>query len=127
MHTLLGYLSEKPTVTLNCSSYITLNEGDDLLCTCRGEDGNPPANVTWYKDDVQIGRMGKEQKTLSLNNVNETQSGTYKCVAQTHTNAVFADEKSIETNVNCKNSQYSIQTIYIDSAQFYLHGLYSVC
>ena len=87
-------------MTLSCSSPITVNEGDDVTCVCRGEGGNPPANVTWYKDGVQIGGTGKEEQTLTLSNVNGTDSGTYKCMAESHINAT--DEKSIELRLNCK-------------------------
>jgi hypothetical protein len=67
---------------------------------CRGEGGNPPANVTWYKDGVQIGGTGIEEQTLTLSNVNGTESGTYKCVSQSHINAT--DEKSIEIKLGSK-------------------------
>ena len=93
----------QPNVTFSCSSPETVNEGDDFKCACRGEGGNPPADVTWYtKDGVQIGETGKEEQTLTLNNVNGTDNGTYKCVAQSHINAT--DEKSIEiiVKLNCK-------------------------
>jgi hypothetical protein len=87
-------------VTLSCSSPITVNEGDNVTCVCRGEDGNPPANVTWYdKDGVQIGGTGKEEQTLTLSNVVKTVSGTYKCAAKSHT---LTDQKSIEIIVYCK-------------------------
>ncbi|CAB4020110.1 hemicentin-1 isoform X1 [Paramuricea clavata] len=84
---------EKPTVTLSCSSPIKVDEGDNVTCVCRGEGGNPPANVIWYKDGVLIGRTGKEEQTLTLRNVNGTDTGTYKCVAQSHT---LTDEEYIK-------------------------------
>ena len=61
--------------------------------------GNPPANVTWYKDGVQIGGIGKKERTLNLSNVDNTASGTYKCVAQSH---VLKDQKTIKLIVYCK-------------------------
>ncbi|CAB4029026.1 opioid-binding cell adhesion molecule isoform X4 [Paramuricea clavata] len=88
------YISENPTVTLSCSSPVTVNEGDNVTCICRGKGGNPSANVTWYdKGGVQIVGTGKEEQTLTLSNVVNTASGTYKCVAKSHT---LTDEKSIE-------------------------------
>ena len=94
-------------MTLSCSSPVTVNESDNVTCVCRGKSGNPPANVTWYKDGIQIGGTGKEKQTLTLRNVNRADSGTYKCVAQSHINAT--DEKSIKVIVifNCK---YMIDT-----------------
>jgi hypothetical protein len=60
---------------------------------CRGEDGSPPASVTWFKDGVQISGTGTENKTLTFRNVEKTASGTYKCVAQSHT--LYTDEESV--------------------------------
>ena len=93
------YISAKPTLTLSCSSLVKVNEGDNFTCVCRGEDGDPAASVTWYKDGKQISRTGKEKKQLTLTNVDKTASGTYKCVAQSHT---LTDERSIEIIVYCK-------------------------
>ncbi len=84
---------------MSCSSRIILNEGDNFTCVCRGEGGNPPADVTWYKDGVQIDGTGMGNKTLTLSNVDKKASGTYECVAQSHT---LTNEKSIESIVYCK-------------------------
>ena len=89
------YIAVKPTVTA-CSSAITVNEGDDVSCTCQGQGGNPPADVTWYKDNRKIGGTGKEEKTLTLTNVtNEKDHGSYKCVVQSYPNQMFQDEVSV--------------------------------
>ena len=96
----LHFISERPTVSTNCSSLNTVNEGDDFSCECRGEIGNYPANVTWCKDGEQIGRTEKEKQTLTLSKVDNTASGTYICVAQGHT--MFKDQKSIKLIVYCK-------------------------
>jgi hypothetical protein len=79
-----------------------VNEGDDVICLCRGEDGNPPANVTWSKDDVQIGGIRTENKTLILNNLNETNGGIYKCKAQSYDHPDYIDEKNITLVVKPK-------------------------
>ena len=96
-------------MTFTCLSRNEVNEGDNFTCVCKGENGNPPANVTWYKDDVQIGAIGKENKTLTLINVNETSNGMYKCEARSYTNDSFADKKSI-TLVVRKLSKYTFDT-----------------
>ena len=88
-----------------CSSPITVNEGDNVSCTCQGQGGNPPADVTWYKDNRKIGRTGKEEKTLTLTNVtNKKDHGSYKCVAQSYPNEMFQDEVIVEVLVRpyCK-------------------------
>ena len=59
------YISGKPTVTINCSSPITVNEDHDLICLCKGENGNPPADVVWYDNKGNdIGQKEKEQKNI---------------------------------------------------------------
>ena len=94
----------KPTATA-CSSLITVNEGDNVSCACQGKGGNPPPDVTWYKDNRTIGGTGKEEKTLTLTNVtNENDHGSYKCVAQSHPNETFQDEVIVQVIVrpNCE-------------------------
>ena len=86
-----------------CSSPIIVNEGDDVSCACQGQGGNPPADVTWYKDNRKIGGTGKEEKTLTLTNVtNENDHGSYKCVAQSYPNKKFQDDVIVEVTVYCK-------------------------
>ncbi|CAB3986177.1 opioid-binding cell adhesion molecule isoform X4 [Paramuricea clavata] len=94
------FIANAPNVTFSCSSAVTVNEGDNFTCVCRGEGGNPPADVTWYKDGTQIGGTGKEKKTLTLSDVSRTNRGTYECEARSHTDDRFADKKSIEVEVN---------------------------
>ena len=88
-------------MTINCSSPIILDEGDDLTCLCKGENGNPPADVIWYNDKngKPIDQKEKEQKTLVLRSVTEADSGTYTCKAQSHT---LMDEGTIDVKVNRK-------------------------
>ena len=85
-------------MTINCSTSVTLDEGQDLTCLCKGENGNPPAEVMWYnKNGDPIGQKEKENKALVLRNVTKTDSGTYTCKAQSYT---LVDEKSIEVKAN---------------------------
>ena len=92
----------KPNTTA-CSSPIIVNEGDDVSCTCQGQGGNPPADVTWHKDNRKIGGTRKKEKTLTLTNVtNEKDHGSYKCVAQSYPSEMFQDEVIVEVTVNCK-------------------------
>jgi hypothetical protein len=87
-------------VPLNCTNFITLNEGDDVTCECGG--GNPPFDVSWYKDDKKIGGSGTgtENEALTLKNVDETASGIYMCSAQI--DSMYEDNKTIVVRVNCK-------------------------
>ena len=86
----------KPIIALSCADTVKLDEGEDFTCECNGTDGNPPANVTWYKDGRAI-TTGKKHARLVLKNLQEEDSGTYKCVATSGANA--KNVKSIEVDV----------------------------
>ena len=88
---------------------MTVNEDDDIWCACKGQGGNPPANVTWYKDGIQVGETGKEEQTLIRRNISEADSGMYTCVAQSHIN--MTDEKSINVKINCKSMIHNQENI----------------
>ena len=103
----------KPTATA-CSSPIIVNEGHNVSCACQGQGGNPPADVSWYKDNRKIGGTGKEEKTLTLTNVtHEKDHGIYKCVAQSHLNEKFQDEIIVRVIVNCKYYWYWSKSVMI--------------
>mgnify|MGYP002803380142 CR=1 FL=1 len=102
------FIAKKPTVNVNCTTHITLNKNDDVTCVCRGEGGNPPANVTWFKDGKQIAEMKKENQTLTLNIVDETTKGNYTCLAESHPNPGYKDNKTIVVQVNFKPKDTSI-------------------
>ena len=86
----------------NCSCPIALNEGDDFTCLCEGKGGNPPANVTWYKNGVKFSDVGTEKQTLNLLNVSKANNGTYQCKAASYGHEKYTDEKSCEVIVYCK-------------------------
>ena len=87
-----------------------MNESDDVVCACKGQGGHPAANVSWHnKDGVQIGKQGKEKQTLTLNNVDKTDSGMYTCVAQSLDQV--NDTTSVELIVNsCKYSRNHVRS-----------------
>ena len=86
----------KAIIALSCADTVELDEGEDFTCECNGTDGNPPANVTWYKDGRPIA-TGKKHARLVLKNLQEKDSGTYQCVAMSDDNA--KNVKSIEVEV----------------------------
>ena len=85
------------TGTVNCSSITTVNQSDYFACECKRIDGNPSADVTWYKDNTQIGVTGKEEAILILSNVDKDDNGTYRC----ETKSQKGKNKTIELIVNC--------------------------
>ena len=78
---------------LNCSSPTTLKKEEGFACECKGTDVNPPADVTWYRNNTQI-VTGKKEAILSLSNVDKDDNGTYRCEARTRKKAKI--EISIE-------------------------------
>jgi hypothetical protein len=80
-----------------------LNQRDHFACECKGQGGNPPANVTWYKENELI-VSGKEEAILRLPNVDKDDSGTYRCEAKSHEQA--KKETTIKLIVNCKYECY---------------------
>ena len=81
-----------------------MNLGDYFTCECDG-NGNPPADVTWYKDNTKI-VTGKEKAILVLKNVDENDNGTYRCEAKNHEKA--QNETSMDLTLirkySCKES-----------------------
>ena len=89
-------MSEKPTATLTCSNRVVLNEGEDFSCKCEAKGGNPPGNVTWYKNRRQF---GNGDSMLTLTGANKNDTANYVCVAQSYT---LKDETTVEVTVFCK-------------------------
>ncbi|XP_046858269.1 hemicentin-2-like [Xenia sp. Carnegie-2017] len=93
----------KPTVSINCSSPLFVNESNDVSCVCKGEGGNPPANVTWFdKDDTTVRGFGVESATLVITGASPNDRGSYRCKAESFNDPRFIDERSIEIIVNFK-------------------------
>ncbi|XP_046863760.1 hemicentin-1-like isoform X2 [Xenia sp. Carnegie-2017] len=95
------YIAVKPNVVHNCSNLLVVNEGDNVSCVCRGEGGNPPANVTWFDKNNNIfgDDVGVVSKTLVITNVTMNDGGNYRCKAQSYNDPRFRDDKSIEIQV----------------------------
>ena len=95
-----------------------MNESDYFACECKGTDGNPPADVTWFKDSTQI-ITGKEEAILRFTNVDKDDNGKYRCEAKSHEKA--KNETSIELIVNCKYNRiwidqaYNFKTLFINN------------
>ncbi|XP_046858238.1 immunoglobulin superfamily member 10-like isoform X2 [Xenia sp. Carnegie-2017] len=97
------FVAIKPTVVINCPTPLVVNKGDNVSCVCRGEGGNPPANVTWFdKDNARVRVFGVESATLVIPDVKVNDNGSYRCKAQSYDDPGFRDQKSIEIQVKFK-------------------------
>ncbi|XP_028413750.1 limbic system-associated membrane protein-like [Dendronephthya gigantea] len=91
------YIAVTASVSVGCFHYNTVNTSDEFSCVCRGEGGNPPAKITWYKGN-KIMATGIVEAKLKLSNVDKDDSGNYTCVAESHEKA--KNETEIELIVN---------------------------
>ena len=89
----------QPTAVINCPTKNIVNEGDDFNCLCNSRGGNPPPTASWYKDGKAVSGPGYLKTTLSLKNINGSDTGNYSCIVESHD---LIDTKSVEIQVQCK-------------------------
>ena len=89
----------KPIAVSNCSTNVTVKEGDDLKCQCNSAGGNPPPTASWYKDGKVVSGPGYLRKILSFINISKEASGNYNCIVKSHN---LIDTKSVKIQVHCK-------------------------
>ena len=82
-----------------------MNESDYFACECKGTDGNPPADVTWYNSSGPI-TTGKEKAILRFMNVTKDDCGNYTCVARSGIKAA-KNETGFKLIVKCKYNSIS--------------------
>ena len=88
-------------MAINCSNPTTVNQSEYFACECKGTGGNPPADVTWYKDKRNVSVTGKEKAILRFTNISKDDSGTYICEAKSGIEEA-KNETDFELIVNCK-------------------------
>ena len=86
----------QPTAVINCSTSVTVKEGDDVNCLCNSTGGNPPPTALWYKDGNLVSGPGYKKTTLSLKNISGNDSGNYSCFLESYD---LNDTKSVEIQV----------------------------
>ena len=73
----------------------TVTEGDNVTLYCNAS-GTPEPSVVWSKEDSGFSKGGT---ILTLNNINRTNSGKYKCEAS---NVCKNSSESLLLNVECE-------------------------
>ena len=81
---------------------MTVNESQNVNCSCTSRGGNPPANLMWTKDGNKIGETKVRENILFLRNVRASYAGNYVCMAESYPDDKYRDAKSVEVRVNCK-------------------------
>ena len=89
----------KPTAVINCSTNVTVKEGDNVECLCYGTGGKLLPTAAWYKNGKKVNGSEYLKKTLSLKSILKEDAGNYSCIVN---NTVFEDVKQIEIKVQCK-------------------------
>ena len=95
--TIFLYVSVSPSIDY-ISQNTTVNETDDVILFCNST-GNPSANITWkFLDNSTKVTFGEH---LSLQRVNRSQAGTYRCTANNAGPSHAWAE--VHVQVNCKS------------------------
>ena len=94
-----GLELKQPNASVNCSSPVIKNRGDEFACLCVGKGGYLPPTASWFKDFKNVGGSRYLNKALSLKNISKKDKGTYSCVVDSHG---LNDTKEIEIQVRCK-------------------------
>ncbi|XP_072564546.1 neurofascin homolog (chicken) a isoform X19 [Paramormyrops kingsleyae] len=88
---------KEPTRIVRAPEHQTVNRGSVARFDCRVKyDVSLPIAVTWAKDDkpLTIGwRLKKEEDSLSIFNVLDSDEGTYSCTAKTELDEDFASAR----------------------------------
>ncbi|XP_051531872.1 neurofascin-like isoform X13 [Myxocyprinus asiaticus] len=80
---------KEPTRIVQVPEHVTGPRGSTVRFDCRVKnDPSLPATVTWLKDDEPltfswIGRLKKDDQTLTIHNINPDDGGTYTCTWKT--------------------------------------------
>ncbi|XP_056125849.1 neurofascin homolog (chicken) a isoform X11 [Rhinichthys klamathensis goyatoka] len=82
---------KEPTRIVRAPEHVTEPRGSTVRFDCRVKrDSSLPVTVTWLKDDKPLsfswtfgGRLRKDEESLTIQNVNPEDGGTYTCTAKT--------------------------------------------
>ena len=99
------FVTDQPEIAVHPQNKTRI-EGDNVTLSCN-VDGNPVPKISWTRDGSPVNRSGTisisdDKKQLTITNVNRTESGEYRCVAE---NVVGnATSNAATLNVQCKYS-----------------------
>ncbi len=107
---------DQPNVTLHPLNART-REGDDVTLSCNA-DGFPPPTVSWSRNGSPINTSGNsrisssEVRThLTITNVNRTDSGEYRCVANNKLGNATSNVASLD--VQCKRHFLLLLVVFL--------------
>ena len=90
----------QPFAVTNCSTPLKVKKGDDVLCLCSSEGGNPAPTALWYENGILVNGTGYSKKLLFLKNISKSDSGTsYSCVVKSLS---LSNATQVVIQVHCK-------------------------
>jgi len=100
-------IADQPGITVHPGS-VASSEGDNVTLSCDAT-ANPPPTISWIRNGSPINTtinsrisLLKDNKQLTITNVNRTDSGEYRCVAR---NELGNDTSNVALlDVQCKYS-----------------------
>ena len=99
------FFSDRPEIITHPKS-VTVEEGLPMTLFCNAT-GNPPPTLSWTKDGSPINNnqgiiFTGDNETLSIANINRSESGNYRCVTR---NSLGDDtSNAAKVDVQCKCS-----------------------
>ena len=99
------FFSDQPEIITHPKNF-TIDEGLPMTLFCNAT-GNPPPTLSWTKDGSPINKnqgiiFTGDNETLSIANINRSESGNYRCVTR---NSLGDDtSNAAKVDVQCKCS-----------------------
>ena len=99
------FFSDQPEIITHPKNF-TIDEGLPMTLFCNAT-GNPPPTLSWTKDGSPINNnqgiiFTGDNETLSIANINRSESGNYRCVTR---NSLRDDtSNAAKVDVQCKCS-----------------------
>ena len=94
------FFSVQPFAVTNCSTPLKVKKGDDVLCLCSSEGGNPAPTALWYENGILVNGTGYSRNLLFLKNISRSDSGTsYSCVVKSLS---LSNATQVVIQVHCK-------------------------
>ena len=113
------FFSDQPEIITHPKNF-TIDEGLPMTLFCNAT-GNPPPTLSWTKDGSPINNnqgiiFTGDNETLSIANINRSESGNYRCVTR---NSLGDDtSNAAKVDVQCKCSINSFLTLPYFEGEF---------
>ena len=80
---------------------LSVIEGSNVILSCNAS-GNPLPTISWTKSGLLITSSDEPQKNLNITNVNRTDSGEYRCVANNSEGNNTSNAATLDVLCKCR-------------------------